>query len=261
MDPLASKYKAEIPIRNDLSGLLEGKLAQVQWLAQRRASGNVNVGCINYLLKTPCSHQNRNLLVPYSFKISLLPHSAVPPCPSNASFHLPFPSFHLSFNVCPRVSTFHLLPLTCPPKSPRNTYRSTLDRTSGENRSRLAGPSPYGRGCQNRFGIPFWSVGEFTTRFRTYFSGWIGKFTGGTIWNFEPWPYPTFFLRNPRSVSPALLGPHHLEECRSHRSAHQLEDDVDQRPPKALLVRARVAHTGTHAPRANGPGAPKEEKT
>ena len=32
---------------------------------------------------------------------------------------------------------------------------------------------------------PFWDpilVGEFTTHFRTYFSGWIGMFTGGTIW-------------------------------------------------------------------------------
>ena len=29
---------------------------------------------------------------------------------------------------------------------------------------------PFGRG-QNRFGIPFWLVGEFTTHFRTYFSG------------------------------------------------------------------------------------------
>ena len=26
---------------------------------------------------------------------------------------------------------------------------------------------------QNRFGIPFWLAGEFTTHFRTYFSGWI----------------------------------------------------------------------------------------
>ena len=30
-----------------------------------------------------------------------------------------------------------------------------------------------GCGCQNRFGIPFWLAGEFTTHFRTYFSGWI----------------------------------------------------------------------------------------
>ena len=30
-----------------------------------------------------------------------------------------------------------------------------------------------GCGCQHRFGIPFWSVGEFTTHFRTYVSGWI----------------------------------------------------------------------------------------
>ena len=28
-----------------------------------------------------------------------------------------------------------------------------------------------GCGCQNRFGIPFWLVGDFTTHFRTYFSG------------------------------------------------------------------------------------------
>ena len=30
-------------------------------------------------------------------------------------------------------------------------------------------------------GIPFWLVGEFTTHFRAYFSGWIGMFTGGTF--------------------------------------------------------------------------------
>ena len=33
---------------------------------------------------------------------------------------------------------------------------------------------------------PFWEpilvAREFTTQFRTYFSGWIGMFTGGTIW-------------------------------------------------------------------------------
>ena len=29
-------------------------------------------------------------------------------------------------------------------------------------------------------GIPFW--GRCTTHFRTYFSGWIGMFTGGTVW-------------------------------------------------------------------------------
>ena len=28
--------------------------------------------------------------------------------------------------------------------------------------------------------VPFW--GRCTTHFRTYFSGWIGIFTGGTIW-------------------------------------------------------------------------------
>ena len=29
----------------------------------------------------------------------------------------------------------------------------------------------HGCGCQNRFGIRFWLVGEFTTHFRTCFSG------------------------------------------------------------------------------------------
>ena len=29
----------------------------------------------------------------------------------------------------------------------------------------------FGCGCQNRFGISFWLVGEFTNHFRTYFSG------------------------------------------------------------------------------------------
>ena len=30
-----------------------------------------------------------------------------------------------------------------------------------------------GRGGRNRLGIPFWLVGELTTHFRTYLSGWI----------------------------------------------------------------------------------------
>ena len=40
----------------------------------------------------------------------------------------------------------------------------------------------FGCGCQNQrypiLGIPLWRIGEFTTLFRTYFSGWIG-ITGG----------------------------------------------------------------------------------
>ena len=32
-------------------------------------------------------------------------------------------------------------------------------------------------------------VGEFTTHFRTYFSGWSGMFTGLTDLDFDPWPY------------------------------------------------------------------------
>ena len=31
-------------------------------------------------------------------------------------------------------------------------------------------------------------VGEFTTHFRTYFSGWIGMFTGLRALDFDPWP-------------------------------------------------------------------------
>ena len=61
------------------------------------------------------------------------------------------------------------------------------ERTSGKRCRtwRLCdGPRSFLNGCggQNRFGIPFWLVGEFTTHFRTYFGGWIGRFTGGTIW-------------------------------------------------------------------------------
>ena len=33
-------------------------------------------------------------------------------------------------------------------------------------------------------GIPFWLVGEFTTHSRTYFSAWIGIFTGGQRFGF-----------------------------------------------------------------------------
>ena len=43
-----------------------------------------------------------------------------------------------------------------------------------------------GCGCQNRFGIPFWLVDEFTTHFRTYVSGERGMFTG--VRDFDPWP-------------------------------------------------------------------------
>ena len=35
-------------------------------------------------------------------------------------------------------------------------------------------------GCGSNPMVPFW--GRCTTYFRTYFSGWIGIFTGGTIW-------------------------------------------------------------------------------
>ena len=57
----------------------------------------------------------------------------------------------------------------------------SLAASKGVSRSR--GPQSLSlvlAGCQNRFGIPFWLVGEFTTLFRAYFSGWIGMFIGGT---------------------------------------------------------------------------------
>ena len=44
----------------------------------------------------------------------------------------------------------------------------------------------YGRGGQNRFGIPFWLVGECTTHFRTYFCGWIGSRSLGVRFGFGP---------------------------------------------------------------------------
>ena len=56
-----------------------------------------------------------------------------------------------------------------------------------------------GRGCQHRFGIPFWLVGEVTTNFRTYFSwDWdvhwgYGLLTHGlvlfsmSVWSFSIW--------------------------------------------------------------------------
>ena len=37
----------------------------------------------------------------------------------------------------------------------------------------------------SRFGL-----GEFTTHFRTYFSGWIGMFAGGYDLAFDPGPHP-----------------------------------------------------------------------
>ena len=35
---------------------------------------------------------------------------------------------------------------------------------------------------QNQWDPILVGLGEFTTRLRTYFSGWSGMFTGGTIW-------------------------------------------------------------------------------
>ena len=46
----------------------------------------------------------------------------------------------------------------------------------------------FGCGCQNRFGIPFWLVGEFTTHFRTHFSGDWDVHWGYDL-DFDPWPF------------------------------------------------------------------------
>ena len=46
---------------------------------------------------------------------------------------------------------------------------------------------------QNRFGIPFWLVGEFTTHFRTYFSGDWDVHWGYDL-DFDPWPFALLFL-------------------------------------------------------------------
>ena len=63
-----------------------------------------------------------------------------------------------------------------------------------------------GCGGQNRFGIPFWLVGEFTTDFRAYFSGWIESdvHCGLTDLDFDP---PAVHLAAPRqSCSKAACG-------------------------------------------------------
>ena len=49
-------------------------------------------------------------------------------------------------------------------------------------------PYPFGCGCQNRFEISFWLVGEFTTHFRTYFSGDWDVHWGYDL-DFDPLPF------------------------------------------------------------------------
>ena len=60
-----------------------------------------------------------------------------------------------------------------------------------------------GRGCQHRFGIPFWLVGEFTTHFRTYFSWGLRCSLG--VRAFDPWP--CYFSMSVWSFS--IWGPFH----------------------------------------------------
>ena len=71
-------------------------------------------------------------------------------------------------------------------------WPARMPRGCAECRIRLKrrwGAAENGCGGENRFGIPFWLVGEVTTHFRTCFSGWIGMLTGGTIWILShAWP-------------------------------------------------------------------------
>ena len=61
---------------------------------------------------------------------------------------------------------------------PFHMLRSQTKQTTSHRRSSRDWQSKCS-GCQNRYGIPVW--GRCTTHCRTYFSGWIGMFTGGTI--------------------------------------------------------------------------------
>ena len=95
---------------------------------------------------------------------------------------------------------------------------------------------PCGCGCQNRFGIPFWLVGEFTTQFRTYFSGdrdvhWgYGLLTHGHVGffgkkAFDPCHFVSFFCAflvhriiafpSPIVVRPSRKRPAHCQACQS----------------------------------------------
>ena len=62
-------------------------------------------------------------------------------------------------------------------------------------------------------GIPFWSVGEFTTHFRTYFSGWIeSDVHWGYDLGFDPQPHQVLLVSTRRTWDcriPRLLTPEH----------------------------------------------------
>ena len=89
----------------------------------------------------------------------------------------------------------------------RKGWRLTPSRLGGPPSYSPPSPAPeeFGRGS-TPIGSHF-GVGEFTTHFRTYFSGWIGMFTGGTIW---------------------VLTHGHLSEVRSRRRARNYEVQVER---------------------------------
>ena len=59
------------------------------------------------------------------------------------------------------------------PVSATRSHLPSLQETPGLLSTAAPRKDRYGCGGQNRFGIPFWLLGEFTTHSRTYFSGWI----------------------------------------------------------------------------------------
>ena len=67
-------------------------------------------------------------------------------------------------------------------------------------RERAAGPKlPIGPKMplgQHQWDHILVGIGEFTTHFRTDFSGWIGMFTGGTIWVLTQSQMASVFLPN-----------------------------------------------------------------
>ena len=71
------------------------------------------------------------------------------------------------------------------PKPPNQTTRGNLIRDKGF--WRLPPVGTFGCGCQNRFGIPFWLVGEFTTHFRLPILV-VGLGCSLKLRAFEPWP-------------------------------------------------------------------------
>ena len=117
----------------------------------------------------------------------------------------PADSFGLGpWSIGPSASGRFRLRAPNPPKSPRGVRghleqptpgargpRGAVPQQPGDAQARAPGESARGKPEKQPGGKmaavrpwlnAFWLVGECTTPFRTYFSGWIGMFTEGTIW-------------------------------------------------------------------------------